>query len=229
MDRDRRQRLDLGPEHLFELVLRDPLRVFGIQGRTRGSRIERVVELGKLVAPEPGHEGDGRRIVHPERGRLRQGAGETPSPQMRPCADVRGLRSRREADGLVSLDDEASDAAHSEFDRQGEPAGPRADDHDLETLTARQRRTLHRSICAHLPSPPGPFPAPSQLERSIGIAHAEAISADRDRAVTAWRSVNCSRRAAISSLRRSQAAPPKTMKSGLTIATSIPCLSRKPR
>ena len=123
-------------QHLFQCVLRYPLRVFRVQRIAIRRTVKRVFESGQWVAAESCDEDHIGRIVDPERRARGKLLRKTPTAQMFPSAHVSGLRARRTPDPLMSLEDDARHAAQSEFDCQRQAHGARSDDHHRGSITA---------------------------------------------------------------------------------------------
>ncbi len=128
---DAGQRDGVLAHHFLDDVLRNPLRVFGVERMLERPAAERVLELVERPTGQAGGEHDVRRVVDAERRRLPQFSGDAPAAHVLARAQVGGLGARRVADAVVLLDHEALHAAMAEFDGEAEADGPGADDEDF--------------------------------------------------------------------------------------------------
>ena len=125
---DRRQRQGMGAQHVFELVLRNPLAVLGKALIACGRALQGIFELFDQLAAEAGHESHIARIVDPERGCRGKFVGNTPAPQVFAGARMGCLGAWRITAALGAFEDDAGYAPPAQFDRRGETGRSRPDD-----------------------------------------------------------------------------------------------------
>ena len=118
-------------QHFLHCVLRNPLRVLGVQRIATRGAVHRVLEPRELRPGQAGDEHHVGRIVHPQGRSRTQLTCDTPAPQMLAGADVGRLGARRIAHTVISLDQQALDAALSQLDAERQAHGACANDQNL--------------------------------------------------------------------------------------------------
>lgn len=145
---DAGQRVKVLAHDFFDGVLRNPLRMLGIQRIAARRAIQGIVETRQQVAGHARRENNMGRVVNAERRSIAQGISNAPAPEMLTRPDVGCFGARRHADARIFLYHQAVDAAAAELYGQALSGRPGSDDEDLSVLTHGFHLNLRWRRCA---------------------------------------------------------------------------------